>query len=87
MAFGADVNQLNQFHQTPLDTAEFLHKDNIVKFLKEVGGVKGNALVLVNSPQVPVQEHGHDMENEDGPRDEPMLLGEGGRRGWANAAW
>ena len=86
MAFGANVNQLNKYGQTPLDAAQFLHKEDVLKFLKEVGGMAGNALGLANSPPVPVQspiqEQGHQMEDEDGPRDEGMLFGgKEGRRG------
>lgn len=81
VAFGADVNQLNRFHQTPLDTAELVHKDDIVKFLREVGGAGGNPPHFVNSPQLPVQEEGHGMGNEDGMRPEDVMFGEGGNGG------
>jgi ankyrin repeat protein len=78
VAFGANVNERNKYNQTPWDTAQFMHKDDVMKFLREMGGAGGHIPNYVNSP---IQEQGHNLENEDGPRDDGVLFGEKGGKG------
>ena len=78
VAFGADVNRSNAYSQTPLDVAKFLHKEDICKFLREVGGMDSNAARCVNSPILTPIQVQEGNEQEDAPREDDF--GEGGER-------
>ena len=78
VAFGADVNQLNKLNLTPADVAKMSHKREILRFLKEVGGREREEKHYV-SPQLPIQEQGHQGmevgdEHEDSMREEVVGL-------------
>lgn len=78
VAFGANVSICNNFSQTPLDIANMMGKNDLVKFLKEVGGLEGKALNSVNNPpRHPIQEQHERMEDngEDQMRGEMGLAG------------
>ena len=79
VAFGANVNILNSHGLTPLDMAQMVDKDDIVKFLEQVGGVPSKNLPLVSGPRPPIQvKEEAEHEQEDQMREE-VALGKFGR--------
>ena len=71
MAFGANVNLCNASKQTAFDTASMMQRNDIAKFLREMGGVEGAALNNINTskvsdPAVIVLDDGDDQMREVG---------------------
>lgn len=74
VALGADINALNNSHHTPLDTAEYVRANNVARLLMEVGGLKGESIVAMETPRP--KRHRSSEEDEEEQMRELAVGGE-----------